>query len=536
MVKKLLLIIVFVISTIGFNQSLEFGIGAKGNLNWLKGDDSFSTLTLDRTPYFDTVYFNFNETKMDMSFSIPLFLRFRTKFGFWSELSYSTEKLAANVSGTSNYSNEYLTDYTYFNMQNAYNNSNINMTLQEFYDTYFDIFYQAEEENWEEQVAYKEITKYHSLDLNLGYTFIRTKKIRPFASLGFTWNSRVHINHYQELNYETDWVNDYSNIYKKIPRMNSNLFFITVGGGIEMFNLQLGAQFRQSVGEIQEWEFNQYSDGSSSASSTLYNNISSFSFYLKYSLFNFNFRNKDDRNKLKNDELKVLGDFKEKNKLVKLGVGIGVPMYTNLRSYSDQYNANQDTIYQSVETPSMFLTENIFIGNYRNEIQVNPSNGQIDTQRVSTYIALGRLKRIHQLPKINFSIEIEPIKYFTYQTDIAYQYSEYDTEAKVLVIDFDWATNTQTEYMRTTVLRQSFNTISLGQKINLKYDVSPDIFIGINGGVNINFMIPGKFKFDEPGYNAHPLFEEFDRWFVRGETDKNWNIPSNDKPSVKFFK
>lgn len=528
MVKKLLFI-TLLISSLGYGQSLELGIGAQGNLNWLKGNESFTTLTLDKAPYFDTVYFRFDDTKMDVSFSIPLFLRFRTKFGLWLDLNYSTEKLTTRVSGTSNYSENYLNDYTYYSMYNAWQTDGSNLTEQEFYDTYYDIFYQNEKDEWEEDVSYLEITKYNNFEFNVGYTFLRTKKIRPFISLGLNWYNRVWINHYQELHYNTEWVNEYSTIYKTIPRMNSNIFLLNLGVGVELFNMQLGLKARQSVGYIQEYEFyDQLKNEAGFFTSDLYEHITSFSFYMKYNLFNFNLRSKEDRKKLKDDELKVLGDFKEKNKIIKLGIGIDLPIYTNINSHTDKYGWGRDSIFISDYDSNMFFIEKLFLYNDKNEVQVNQGTGLLDTNNVLTIVGLGRIKRIHQLPRVSFKMEVEPIKYFSYETNINYQYAEFDTEAKYYQSSYDWDNSEESEVMRSLVLRQSFHNISLGQKLNFKYDVSPGMYVGINGGVNFNFMLPGKFKYTEMGYNDNELLEEFDKWHLRGDNSKAWNQFSPD--------
>jgi hypothetical protein len=537
MVKRLLLI-TLLFSSFSFSQTFELGFGAKGNFNWLKGNEEFLTGTFDS--YGDTVYFNFNRTKMDFSYSIPIFLRFRTNFGFWTELSFATETMRATISGTSNYSQNYLQFYTEQEMIDDYNNQSNNLqtiypTYNDFYNNEFGSYYNRESDYWEEKVSYREITQYNNVTVNFGYTFLRTKKIRPFALLGFEWNSRANKNHYQELNYKTFWVTDYSTIYRKLPRLNSHLFFLNIGAGIEMHNLQLGMHLKQSLGYAQEYEFKDEIDEEANPYSDLYKNITSFSFYLKYSLFNFNVRSSADRKKLKDDELKVLGDFKEKSKICRISLGVSVPFYTNINSFYDQ-TYNPDTIYQSANNPNMVMDENVVISNFREESGI-VSGGNFETRNTATHIGLGRIKRINQFPKLDFVLEIEPVKYFSYEASIGYQYAEYDTEAKVLHFGYDWQDQEDIETLESTVLRQNINTISIGQKLNVKYDVTPELFIGINGGVMFNFFIPGKYKFQNPGYNNDPLFEEFDKYYVRGDSSKNWNntIDGAGDPSNSYY-
>ncbi len=525
MVKRLLLI-TLLLSTFSFGQRIELGIGAKGNFNWIKGYDDFLTGTIDT--YGDTLFMNFNETKVKFSYSIPIFMRFRTNFGLWAELNFTTEKLHAVVSGTANYSNYYLEEGAYYEMQDDYfNDSNLGQmfpTFEDFENVMAKQYFSREKEYWQEQLSYEEVTQYNNVALNLGYTFLRTKKFRPFALLGFEWNSRTNKNHYQSLDYNSYFIEDYSQIYRKIPRLNSHLFFINIGGGIELYNMQLGFNLRQSVGYAQEFEFKDEVDEATNPYSELYKNLTSVSFFLKYSLFNFNLRNSEDRKKLKEEDLKVLGDFKEKNRVIKLSLSAGVPIFTNVNSLYDQ-TFNPDTLFVDSDPNlnPMYFTENVWIQHYRTEYGVN-SVGDFDTVNTHTLIGLGRVKRISIFPKISFGMEVEPIKYFSYETNIGYQFIEYDTEAKLYNFGFDWEQSGQPyQTLRSTVLRQTMHTISIGQKINLKYDVTPELFIGINGGINLNFTAPGKFKFEEPGYNAHPLFEEFDKFIFRGDTSKNWN-------------
>lgn len=537
MVKRLLLLVLLV-SSISFGQRFELGIGAKGNFNWLKGYDDFVTGTVDT--YGDTLFMNFDNMKLNFSYSIPVFVRFRTKFGFWAELNLTTEKLHSTVSGQANYSNWQLDQWTNQNLMNDWNNDTqlgqMFQTYQDFENAMYDQYYNREEDYWSEQLSYEEVTQYNNVALNFGYTFLRTKKFRPFALLGFEWNSRTNKNHYQSLDYTSFFIDDYSKIYRKLPRLNSHLFFLNIGGGIELYNMQLGFNLRQSLGYAQEYEFKDEVDEATNPYSELYKNLTSVSFFLKYSLFNFNIRSGEDRKKLKEEELKVLGDFKEKGKLVKLSLGAHVPIYTNVNSLYDQtYNRDSIYIQSHPNLETFYVDENVWIQHYRTEYGVN-SLGDFDTVNTHTLIGLGRIKRISIFPKISFGVEIEPIKYFSYEASLNYQFTEYDTEAKLYEFGYDWQ-NTGEPYqkMRSTVLRQTINTISIGQKVNVKYDVTPELFIGINGGVNLNFIAPGKFKFQEPGYNADPLFEEFDKYIFRGDTSKNWNYAYGGGSATEAF-
>ncbi|MEZ4938006.1 MAG: hypothetical protein R2799_10495 [Crocinitomicaceae bacterium] len=526
MVKRLLLFVLLT-STLAIGQRFELGIGLKGNFNWLKGNDEFLTGTIDKDG--DTLFMNFDETKINFSYSIPIFVRFRTKFGFWSELNFTTEKLNSVVSGTANYGAYSLDQWTQSYLESDFPNG----YTQDIYDQY----YLRTQEYFKEQVSYEEVTQYNNIALNFGYTFLRTKKFRPYALLGFEWNSRTNKNHYQSLEFESYYVENYSTIYRKLPRLNSHLFFINIGGGIELYNMQLGFNLRQSVGYAQEYEFKDEVDEATNPYSELYKNITSISFFLKYSLFNFNIKSSEDRKKLKNEELKVLGDFKEKNKLVRLSLGGHVPIYTNVNSLYDQtYPKDQLYVASHPNLDTVYVDENVWIEHYRTEYNANASGG-IDTLYSHTFIGLGRVKRISIFPKISFGVEIEPVKYFSYEASLNYQYTEYDTEAKVYEFGYNWAQNAQPyQTLRSTVLRQTLHTISIGQKVNVKYDVSPDVFIGINGGIYLNFIAPGKFRFKEPGYNADPLFEEFDKFIFRGDTSKNWNYAyGGGNPDEAYF-
>ncbi|MCB0477267.1 MAG: hypothetical protein KDC84_03835 [Crocinitomicaceae bacterium] len=516
MVKKLLLLVLLT-TTFSFGQRFELGIGAKGNFNWMKSNDDFTSGIVD--VYDDTLFMKFDQVKMNMSYSIPVFVRFRTNFGFWTELSFSTEKLTTKGYGTANYSDYTLNGWVMYNLTQDYPNSGYNDPNQ-FRLDYYDQYFNREKEYWEEQVAYEEVTQYNNVALNFGYTFLRTKKFRPFALLGVEWNSRTNKNHYQSLIYSSYWIEDYSPLYRKLPRLNSHLFFINIGAGIELYNMQLGLNLRQSVGYTQEYEFKDEVDKTSNPYSELYKNITGISFFLKYSLFNFNIRNADDRKKLKEEELKVLGDFKEKSKIIKLSVGAHVPIYTNVNSLYDK-RYPKDTVL-IMENGAAF-TENVYLYNQRVESGVGPTGGFV-TDTAYTLVGLGRIKRISIFPKLSFGVEVEPVKYFSYEASLNYQFSEYDTEAKVLKYDINWVNNTSSYLQRTTVMRQTLHTISIGQKLNVKYDVTPELFIGVNGGVNLNFIAPGKHKSDYPGYNADPIFEEFDNFIFRGDSTRNWNF------------
>lgn len=510
MVKRLLFFICF-ISSFTFGQRLELGIGLQGNLNALGSDAEFTSGVLDNVG--DTIFFRFTKSKMDMSLSLPVFLRYRTKFGLWMELGVSTEKMTTNITGTSNYGDDLINDFAQDEMEFAFNSYDGPLSQQEFYDTYFDLFRAAEINNWEEQIGYTEVTKFNQVSFNLGYTLLRTKKIRPFVNLGFTWNSRVHQNHYQEMEYKTDWVDDYTSIYRRMPRLNSNIFFLSGGVGIEAYNLQLGVNFRTTVGYVQEYEFPESNEiKTTTTGQDLYKNITSFGFYVKYSLFNFNLRNSEDRKKIKDEEFKVMGKFKEKSKIVRLAAAIDIPFYTNIENHFTKSLSYQDTIYMNPEE-TMFFTENVFLLNERVQPQVDEF-GDFSEKELYTYIGLGRIKKINQIPRIRLSMEIEPVKYFSYQLDIGYQFNEFDTEAKVYEIGFGQDGSFDREQMYPTVLRQTAHFISIGNKLNVKFPVTSELYIGINGGVNINFQAIGEFKFKDPGYNASPLIESFHEYYV----------------------
>lgn len=530
MVKRIL-IITILCSTSLFAQRIELGIGGKGNFNWVQGNEDFYTSVIDTNN--DTILMNFDQSKVKFSYSIPIFARFRTKFGFWGELAFTTEKLHAHVLGNANYSNHKLNGWAIDRMLNDFPSSGL--TYNEFYDIYYNQYFNSEKETWNKQIAYEEIAQFNNVSLNFGYTFLRTKKFRPFGMLGFEWNSRTNKNHYQSLDYSTSTVEDYSKIYERMPRFNSHLFFINIGGGIELHNLQLGANIRQGVGAIQEYEFDENQPNNTDAK--LYKNITSISLFLKYSLFNFNIRNSNDRKKLKKEDFKVLGDFKEKSKLIKLTLGAYVPVFTNVNSYYDHSETTKThTISSDANLNSVDIAGNVWIKHDRIESGVD-QNGQFTTVNPRTIIGLGRMKRISIFPKIGFGIEIAPVKYFAYETSINYQFTEFDTEASLYKLEYDWQNNvTPYQSLRTTVLRQTLHQFAIGQKINLKYDVTPDLFLGISGGVYFNFMAPGRYRFEDPGYNSDPLFESFDHYFFRGDNSKSFNEGNgNESYTYEYF-
>ena len=534
MVKKLLFLSFF-IASFAFGQRFELGIGGKGNFNWVQGNENFITSILDSNN--DTILLNFDQSKAKFSYSIPIFVRFRTKFGLWAELAFTTEKLHVDVAGTANYSDTKINGLAIQNMMNDYPSSGL--TYNQFYNNYYSQYFNREKENSQQLISYEEVTQFNNISLNFGYTFLRTKKFRPFGLLGLEWNSRTNKNHYQSLKYQSPLVEDYTSIYNKMPRLNSHLVFINIGAGIELHNLQLGFNIRQNVGAVQEFEFEDNIIFNNNSS--LYKNITSISLFLKYNLFNFNVRSSTDRKKLKNENLKVLGDFKEKSKLIKLTLGAYVPVFTNLNSYYDHTNpTDTHTLSTHPDLDPMSITDNVLISHDRTESGLD-NNGQFQTENASTIIGLGRMKRISIFPKIGFGVEIEPVKYFSYETSINYQFTEFDTEARLYKLGYNWESDASPfQSIQTTALRQTMHQFSIGQKINLKYDVSPDLYVGISGGAYFNFFAPGQFRFEDFGYNNDPLFEEFSNYVLSGDQSKNFNgayadVSSNETYSYQYY-
>lgn len=523
MVKSLLFSILLFCTSFTMAQKIQLGIGVTGNFNALQGYDNFRIQLQDNVG--DTIFFNFRETSMNLSYSTPVYVRYQSKFGLWTSLSYATENMNTSISGTSNYSEEFLQENTEYHIQDAYAEDPAGLTYEEYYNRYYDLYYRNEENFWEEKIAYKEESKFHRIHLDVGYSFLRTKKIKPFVSLGLIWNSRVFTNHYQELDYSTIWVDNYSTLYQKMPRLNSNIFFLNLTGGIEVFNIQLGAGVRQSIGNIQEFEHENYQVNKSE--SDLYKSITSFSLFLRYNLMNFNIRSAEDRKKLKKEEDKVLGDFKEKTKKLKIAVSAEIPLYTDLWTPSD-YDFYSDTIFPTSNDSSMFITEDVLILNEKYITTINEA-GQLDTTDLFSVIGLDRIKRISILPKINFSLMYAPWEFFSYQTSLGYQYSEFDMEGKFYQSVFDFDNYTTTDKMESFVYRSTLHTISLGQKLNFMFKVSPAVKLGFNVGANINFSIPGRFKSNKFGYNNNSLIEKFDQWYMQGTNEEEWNTPTTNQ-------
>lgn len=525
---KIILFLSLFTSGFLYSQLVEFGVGIRGNFNILSGNENYVLPTQDA--YGDTVYLRFNQHKMSVSYNIPVFVRYKGRKGFWGEFSLTREKLIATGTGFSNYSDSYLMNYSQNQMLQDYSQDPLLQQaypiFNDFYTDYSSQYFSRAKESWKEDLEYVEETQYNNIAITCGYTFLRTKKFRPFIMAGLEWNAKSYKNNFQSLKYRSSQVDDFYSVYQSLPQLKNHIFYLNFGAGLEMFDMHIGLHIRQSLGNIRS-----VVGIGSIPQDDYYKYISSVSVYLKYSLFKFNIRSREDREKLKKEELKVLGDYTEKNKIIKLTTGAEVSVFSNVNSPFENSDYSDSV---PVANSGFYLYENIRIENQRIESGSN-AIGDFTTDTAFTTIGLGNIKQINMFPNLRFNMEIEPIKYVSFEIGLAYQYSAYDTEARLIKSYYDWEAQADQNKQYHTVFRQTFNRIALSARINLKYDVAPDFFIGINGGFNFNYSIVSKHKFEYPGFNADPLLFEFDKYFVRDDNSKDWNQENgNGDPNDRY--
>lgn len=562
MVKRLLAICLLSLSTSIFSQSIQLGLGAEGYLNNIIFDKQGRSKSQVQDPYISqdtsrnplTEYnFYFENGSAPFTWRIPIFMRYTMKNGLWFQLDYSTEKIAYRFNGNGNFSEGWLVESVQLWLDelwwdyNAFGWNENNISYEQFRDLYIEDIEDKERQFWNEPFSYKETTTLNNLGINIGYTFLRTKKIRPFISAGFTWASKKHKFHQQSLSFNSSYFSDYNEVLNEMPTINENMYLVDLKLGVEIHKIRFGISGRTTIGNIQS----QSPDPSRYSSENVYKMMYSFGGFMHYSLFDFNLREAGDRKKLKDDELKVLGDFQEKKKLVKLSIGVDLPLYTNINSYYEQTNAiyGEELILTTDNGDQLSFTENLLIMHQRDVIEPNSSNTAMENNYYLEIAALGEIKKINQFPGLSFNIELEPVKWFSWETKLGYQFNEFQIEGK-LYRQYDnfynewdttlndyfitWNEGASFQYMTYLVQRESFHNVSLGQRFNFKFDIVPGFQIGFSGGAKANLFLSGKFRIEPEDYNSWEIQRDFDQYWNRGENSDKWYSINDFDPNLYY--
>ncbi len=546
MVKRLLATILTCSPILLFSQSIQLGLGAEGNLNnVIVNPDSKSVIG---TTWGDTLHFKHQSVTMPFSYKIPIFFRYKMNNGLWFELNYATENINIESTGDANHPDEVLADWVneylvqdlwpeYDAMYNGNPNYGLDtITQTEFLEQYWSAAFQKEYDFWNEKFTYLQRTSYNSLGIQIGYTFLRTKKIRPFISTGFTWSSQKHKYQLKSLSYSADSknyteFNNYYDLLQEMPELNHNLFFVSLNLGMEIHKMRFGISARTTINSLEQSKFEIERLTQDQTLKMMW----SLGAYANFSLFDFNLRDAGDRKKLKDDELKVLGDYKEKKKKIKLSVGLDLPFYTDISNHFEQTNPDSASLsWYTNEGEEWPIIENVWIYHQKAVLEPDEVNSTIEDNAYSEIIALGNIKMIRQFPQLSFNMEYEPVDWFSMETKIGYQFNEIHTQGRYIfqkisyfelydsLGNFEGWDYYSDESMRPIVFRETFHNISIAERLNFKFTVVPGFMIGFSGGAKANLFLPGKFRIDEVNYNNIDLLSDFNDYWTNGNNDKNW--------------
>ncbi|MEZ4938008.1 MAG: hypothetical protein R2799_10505 [Crocinitomicaceae bacterium] len=543
MVKKLLAATTLFFTFFSTAQNIQLGLGAEGYINGVITNNNQSEVGftngyntyLDQfgfdslVPIIDTMFLTHNKFTAPFSFRVPIFVRYKMKNGMWFQLDYATENLTFKSSGDLNYSDEWISNSTLYYMSNylwphydtTYNYNGIDST--QFMEDFYDVSFEKEKNYWKEGFAYKEMVSVNSLGFQFGYTFLRTKKIRPFLSIGFTWSSRKYKYSLQSLSSTNYYGNNEYTFVNELPEINQNLFFTNLTLGVEIHKIRFGLAGRININSLEDPYRNVERLSTNQILKTMY----SFGGFMNFSLFDFNLRDAGDRKKLKDDEMKVLGDYVENKKKIKLSFGLDLPLYTNISNQYEQFGSYESELYWETNQGEQWgLAENVWIWHQKYVIEPDEANVSMEENEYNEILALGGIKMIKQFPGISFNMEYEPVSWFSWETKIGYQYNEYHTQGRFISQKVNWyfINDTSggywdyysTETMSPIVLRETFHNLSLGQRFNFKFNVVPGFQIGFSGGAKANFFIPGTFVIEPNEYNDDPILPEFDSYWTRG--------------------
>ncbi len=337
----LMFLAVLVFGGMASAQSLDLIVGARYNINQLNGNYQYSIVVPDVDGW--PLRSNYTKFSMEPSQEAQIGLRFNFKNSLYLEANYSNNVTRINLEDQSNYSDSMLNALAYAEVYDTWFNSSQNLGWESYYDEYFDVAKAEQREFWRTDYTYTEEIKNHNSSLLLGYKFLQNRPVRPFLELGVTWMYQYRQYLYQFINQSSEFVPNNLLYYEQSPRVWYNLWFGTIGAGLQVHRLKAGVRLRTSLVELEQ----PVDIPDPGNYNPLYNAWNQYGFYLHYDLFSADIVKAENKKKLKELEHVVAGEYERKEKKFVLGVRLNYPITSNIDRQA--YRADSITVDNIVE-------------------------------------------------------------------------------------------------------------------------------------------------------------------------------------------
>lgn len=508
---KLILLCLLAFGITAQAQTLDLGFERHDRFNQMNSWDSIVVMDVIDVEG-DTLEVTLPNAKMGHNGEWPIYARINFKNRLFISVGYGVTNSRIELRGGSNY-NETFYDYVEPSFWALYNDDNLGLSREEFWDMFWHQYYENEVKIWRSSVTYIEEIKQRSIHLNIGYRFFPHKPIRPYVLAGFTYRSKFRNSVYQVVQFNNDFVQDLEDIYSGIANFRQHYGYARLGIGFETYRFRFGVQGEIGLGFPQA-----YADGSETVlpriGGAIYERPYSLIVNIGANLFTADLTKSKDLHSLEDKtNLVETKKFHKRRKAWEIGARFGNPIFANVtnRGYDDQPFSVVNYVY----TPSFGFNDTV-----------------IDEYSIEAF-TLRNVKRVNWSPKFELLGRYIIWGRLSGETSIGASQVTVDnqtTDMNTRVIDngdgtWEYVFDVGATKIRSGVFRNSFLLMSFGQQLGLNVYDGQDFLINLFGGVSFN-QVWTSFSLEEkiPGVNSLTVHEKFHDYFYNENDDNGGNL------------
>lgn len=526
--RKLIgLVFVSLSSSFSFSQSLDFGVEASSNFNFVEKIEFDSVQRYDPENIAfsivdfagDTSNVFLNKFTMDNHFEIPLFFRYNFRKRWFVDLKLSNSVNRLQMWGFSNYNDSYYDQnyYSYDDFITAANNDGFADADSSDYEGYI-----TNARNWNESsVSTTEEFKLLSFTLNGGIRLFPHKSVKMFLAAGLTYKVKYAKHVYSHVSFSRDHIEKLLSVDKVIDKYAERSTYFNTQIGFEFYRFRLAAYFQTGIA----YTFDSPTLGPEityNADNTPFDVIRTYGFSMSANLFSLDLGKRVKKDEVSKDDM-IISNIEAKKDKWDLGVRYDRRGYNDLTTFYE--NPDQELSILRRDT-ILYLADTSFVQGL--QVQM---------------ITLGRVKRIQWGGRLNGVFNFYLTKRLGLRAVLGGSRLVFDVETNELnatingndSIGYSYLSNSSTPRLKSAVYRKPVNILDLSIGATYKV-IDRDLFsLGVNAGFGIAGLgyIKANKKGLPAGVNELDVYDDLDDFysgiggtglqFYQGELDVHLN-------------